>query len=86
MRHGDKSKKPRQKKSTQGCVAEQSCLPVDHSQKNRNYTGKSKSFTGLCRTIDYKRKENTTHQRRIVFSYLQDKEAIKELFGLLLKK
>ena len=28
-----------------------------------------------------KAKENTTHQRRVVFSYLQDKEAITELFG-----
>ena len=33
-----------------------------------------------------KAKENTTHQRRVVFSYLQDKEAINELFGTVAEK
>jgi large subunit ribosomal protein L17 len=33
-----------------------------------------------------KGKENTTHQRRIVFSYLQDKEAITELFSTIAEK
>ncbi len=31
-------------------------------------------------------KENTTHSRRVVFSYLQDKEAVKELFGVIADK
>src|SRR6185503_4211224 len=33
-----------------------------------------------------KGKENTTHQRRVVFSYLQDKAAITELFGAVAEK
>jgi large subunit ribosomal protein L17 len=33
-----------------------------------------------------KSKENTTHQRRIVFSYLQDKAAITELFDQIAGK
>ncbi len=33
-----------------------------------------------------KAKENTTHQRRVLFSYLQDKEAITELFGTVAEK
>ena len=33
-----------------------------------------------------KAKENSTHQRRVVFSYLQDKEAIKELFSTISEK
>jgi large subunit ribosomal protein L17 len=33
-----------------------------------------------------KGKENTTHQRRVVFSYLQDKEAVKELFSNVAEK
>ncbi|MFM8592664.1 MAG: 50S ribosomal protein L17 [Sphingomonadales bacterium] len=33
-----------------------------------------------------KAKENTTNQRRVVFSYLQDKEAVKELFGAVAEK
>lgn len=31
-------------------------------------------------------KEDTTHNRRVVFSYLQSKEAIKELFGTIVEK
>lgn len=31
-------------------------------------------------------KENTTHSRRTVFSYLQDKESVKELFGVIADK
>ena len=33
-----------------------------------------------------KGKNNTTHERRVVFSYLQDKEAIKELFSNVAEK
>jgi large subunit ribosomal protein L17 len=33
-----------------------------------------------------KGKTNTTHQRRVVFSYLQDKDAVKELFGTVAEK
>lgn len=33
-----------------------------------------------------KSKTNTTHQRRVVFSYLNDKAAIKELFGVISEK
>ncbi|MCC5939871.1 MAG: 50S ribosomal protein L17 [Lunatimonas sp.] len=31
-------------------------------------------------------KEDTTHNRRVVFSYLQNKDAIKELFGTVVEK
>jgi large subunit ribosomal protein L17 len=33
-----------------------------------------------------KSKTNTTHQRRVVFSYLNDKAAVKELFGAVSEK
>lgn len=33
-----------------------------------------------------KSKTNTTHQRRVVFSYLNDKEAVKELFATVSPK
>jgi large subunit ribosomal protein L17 len=33
-----------------------------------------------------KSKTNTTHQRRVVFSYLNDKAAVKELFGTISEK
>ena len=33
-----------------------------------------------------KSKNDTTHSRRVVFSYLQNKEAVKELFGAVAAK
>ena len=33
-----------------------------------------------------KSKEDTTHSRRVVFSYLKDKEAVKELFSVVAPK
>jgi large subunit ribosomal protein L17 len=33
-----------------------------------------------------KGKENTTHQRRVVFGYLQDKVAVTELFSTIAEK
>ena len=47
---------------------------------------KAKALRTYVEPLITKAKENTTHQRRIVFSYLQDKEAIKELFGNVAEK
>ena len=44
---------------------------------------KAKALRTYVEPLITKAKENTTHQRRIVFSYLQDKEAIKELFDVV---
>ena len=47
---------------------------------------KQKRLRPYAEPLITKAKENTTHQRRIVFSYLQDKEAIKELFDVISPK
>jgi len=47
---------------------------------------KAKALRPYVEPLITKAKENTTHQRRIVFSYLQDKEAIKELFDVISPK
>lgn len=47
---------------------------------------KAKSLRVFVEPLLTKSKENTTHQRRVVFSYLQDKEAVKELFGTVSEK
>ncbi|MFN5607658.1 MAG: 50S ribosomal protein L17, partial [Bacteroidota bacterium] len=49
-------------------------------------TAKAKSLRGFVEPLITKAKDNTTHQRRVVFGYLQDKEAIKELFGTVAEK
>jgi large subunit ribosomal protein L17 len=42
---------------------------------------KAKALRRFIEPLITKAKSNTTHSRRVVFSYLQNKEAIKELFG-----
>ncbi len=44
---------------------------------------KAKAFRGYVEPLINRSKDNTTHNRRVVFSYLQNKEAIKELFGVI---
>ncbi|MCF8256950.1 MAG: 50S ribosomal protein L17 [Flavobacteriales bacterium] len=41
---------------------------------------KAKALRGYVEPLITKSKEDTTHSRRVVFSYLQDKEATAELF------
>ena len=41
---------------------------------------KAKALQGYVEPLITKSKEDTTHSRRVVFSYLKDKNAVKELF------
>lgn len=47
---------------------------------------KAKEFRKHIEPLLNKTKSDTTHNRRILFSYLQDKESIKELFGVIAEK
>lgn len=42
---------------------------------------KAKALRGYVEPLINRTKADSTHQRRMVFSYLQNKEAVKELFG-----
>lgn len=42
---------------------------------------KAKALRKYVEPLLTKSKNDTTHSRRIIFSYLQDKESLKELFG-----
>ncbi len=47
---------------------------------------KAKALRVHIEPLITKGKSNTMHNRRVVFSYLQDKESIKELFGPIAEK
>ena len=47
---------------------------------------KAKALKSYVEPLITKSKDDTTHNRRIVFSYLKDKEAVKELFGVISQK
>ena len=47
---------------------------------------KAKALKKYAEPLITKSKEDSTNSRRVVFSYLQNKEAIKELFGVVAPK
>ena len=47
---------------------------------------KAKALKTYVEPLITKCKDDSTHSRRVVFSYLQNKEAIKELFGVVAPK
>ena len=47
---------------------------------------KAKALKMYVEPLITKSKEDTTHSRRTVFSYLKNKEAVKELFGVIAPK
>ena len=51
-----------------------------------NTLAKAKALKMYVEPLITKSKEDTTHSRRTVFSYLKNKEAVKELFGTISPK
>lgn len=47
---------------------------------------KAKALKSYVEPLITKSKEDTTHSRRVVFSYLKNKYAVKELFGVVAPK
>ncbi|MBM3432950.1 MAG: 50S ribosomal protein L17 [Bacteroidetes bacterium] len=81
MRHGDKVKNlSRTKAHREALLSNLACQLIQH-KRIVTTTAKAKALRIFVEPLITKAKTNTTHQRRVVFSYLGDKEAIKELFG-----
>jgi large subunit ribosomal protein L17 len=58
---------------------------IEHKRINTTLA-KAKALRVHLEPLITKAKDNTTHNRRVVFSYLQDKESIKELFGVIAER
>lgn len=86
MRHGDKIKNlSRTKAHRDALLANLSCHLIKH-KRIVTTVAKAKALRVYVEPLITKSKENTTHQRRIVFSYLQDKTAVTELFNTISAK
>jgi large subunit ribosomal protein L17 len=86
MRHGDKVNNLGRKKAHR--VALMKNLAIALFQHKRIFTtlAKAKALRGYVEPLITKSKDDSTNNRRVVFSYLQDKESIKELFGVISTK
>ncbi|AHF15725.1 50S ribosomal protein L17 [Niabella soli] len=86
MRHGDKIKNlSRTKAHREALLSNLSCQLITH-KRIVTTLAKAKALRVYVEPLITKSKDNTTHQRRIVFSHLQDKEAVKELFDAVAAK
>jgi large subunit ribosomal protein L17 len=83
MRHGDKIKNLGRKKAHRDALLSNlTCQLIAH-KRIVTTVAKAKALRVYAEPLITKSKDNVTHQHRIVFSYLQDKAAIKELFGTI---
>lgn len=86
MRHGDKiNNLSRTASHRKALLSNLACQLIQHKRITTTLA-KAKALRPYVEPLISKAKENTTHQRRIVFSRLQDKEAIKELFDVISPK
>lgn len=86
MRHGDKIKNLGRKKAhREALLSNLSCQLIEH-KRIVTTLAKAKALRVFVEPLITKGRTNTTHQRRVVFSYLQDKEAVAELFSTIAEK
>lgn len=60
-------------------LANMACSLIEHKRINTTIA-KAKALRGYVEPLITKSKNDTTHSRRTVFSYLQSKDAVSELF------
>ena len=83
MRHGDKIKNLSRTASHRRALLANLAAQLIQHKRISTTLAKAKALRTYVEPLITKAKENSTHQRRVVFSYLQDKEAIKELFDVV---
>ena len=86
MRHGDKiNNLGRKKAHREALLSNLACQLIEH-KRIVTTLAKAKALRVYVEPLITKSKDNSTHQRRVVFSYLQDKAAITELFSTISEK
>ena len=81
MRHGKKfNHLGRKATHRKAMLANMACSLIEH-KRIKTTLAKAKALRMYVEPLLTKSKDDTTHSRRIVFSYLKQKQAITELFG-----
>lgn len=86
MRHGKKFNHLGRKKGHRDALLKNLAQSLIEHKRITTTLAKAKALRSYVEPIITKSKDNTTHSRRIVFSYLQNKEAVKELFDVIAEK
>ncbi len=83
MRHGDKIKNLGRTASHRRALLSNLACQLIQYKRITTTLAKAKSLRIYAEPLITRSKDDSMNNRRVVFSYLQDKEAIKELFGVI---
>ncbi|UTA68981.1 50S ribosomal protein L17 [Emticicia sp. 21SJ11W-3] len=86
MRHGNKTNHLGRTHSHRDALLKNLAISLIQHKRIETTLAKAKELRKYVEPIITKAKNDTTHSRRMVFSYLQDKESIKTLFGEIAEK
>ncbi len=83
MRHGNKINNLKRKKAHRSALLMNLSNSLIEHKRIFTTTAKAKALRKHFEPLVTKSTKNDTHNRRICFSYLQNKEAVKELFEVI---
>ncbi|ACU59139.1 50S ribosomal protein L17 [Chitinophaga pinensis] len=86
MRHGVKLNRLSRTSAHRQALLSNLAMELIKHKRITTTLAKAKALRVYVEPLLTRAKSDSTHNRRIVFSYLQDKEAIKELFGAISEK
>lgn len=86
MRHGKKFNHLGRTASHRKAMLSNMAISLILHKRIKTTLAKAKALRGYFEPMVTKAKIDTTHDRRTVFSYLQSKEAVSELFGVISEK
>lgn len=86
MRHGKKFNHLGRKAGHRKALLRNLAIALITHKRINTTLAKAKALRKYIEPLVTKSKSNTTHSRRVAFSYLQSKDAIKELFSTIAEK
>lgn len=86
MRHGNKVNHLGRKTAHRDAMLKNISSSLIQHKRINTTLAKAKVLRSFLEPLITKAKDNTTHSRRVIFSYLQNKEALKELFAVIAPK
>ncbi len=86
MRHNKKFNHLGRKKAHREALLSNLTISLITHKRIFHHSAKAKALRMYCEPLINRSKKDDTPNRRLVFSYLQNKEAVKELFGVIAEK
>jgi len=80
MRHGKKFNHLGRTKSHREAMLSNMAVSLIMHKRIKTTVAKAKALRGFVEPLITKSKDDSTHSRRVIFSYLQNKDAVTELF------